>query len=66
MWGYNESALHYTPMPPTVPDPVVIYDLLHVLRFDTLIKADTSLYDLIYVYKTVRETVLFVDDMKIE
>jgi hypothetical protein len=54
------------------PDSVVTYDLLHVFRADTLIKADTALYDLIYVYripirfadKTVSDTVYFGNGRK--
>ncbi|MFQ5602578.1 MAG: hypothetical protein ACE5HS_04855 [bacterium] len=57
MWGYEPAALSYTPPPPPVPDSVVTYDLVHVFRADTLIKADTTLYDLIYLYKTVSDTV---------
>jgi hypothetical protein len=45
------AALNYTPPPPPVPDSVVTYDLLRVFRADTLMKADTKLYDLIYVYR---------------
>lgn len=64
MWGYNDSALVYTPPPPPVPDSVVTYDLVHVIRSDTLVQADTTLYDLIYVYKTVSDTVYFGNGVK--
>ncbi len=66
MWGYNPTALNYTPPPPPVPDSVVTYDLLRVFRADTLMKADTKLYDLIYVYKTVSDTVYFEGGVKVE
>ncbi|MFQ5709653.1 MAG: hypothetical protein ACE5HO_19525 [bacterium] len=65
MWGHNQAALHYTPPPPPVPDSVTTYDLVHIIRSDTLIKADTTLYDLIYVYKTVSDTVFFGDGAKV-
>ena len=58
MWGFNRDSLEYTAPPPPVPDSVVTYDLLHIVRSDTLIKADTTMYDLIYVYKTVRDTLI--------
>jgi hypothetical protein len=66
MWGYNPAALNYTPPPPPVPDSVVTYDLVRVFRADTLMKADTKLYDLIYVYKTVSDTVYFESGRKEE
>ncbi len=47
MWVYDQTALNYTQPPPPVPDSVVTYDLVHVIRTDTLIKTDTTLYDLI-------------------
>ncbi len=58
MWGYNKSNLNFTPPPPPHPDSVTTYDLVHVFRADTLIKADTTMYDLIYLYKSVRDTVI--------
>lgn len=65
MWGYNPTTLNYAP-PPPVPDSVVTYDLVRVFRADTLMKADTKLYDLIYVYKTVSDTVYFGNGVKVE
>ncbi len=58
MWGYNKGLLNYQPPPPEKPDSVTTYDLVHVFRSDTLIKADTTMYDLIYLYKTVTDTVI--------
>lgn len=64
MWGYNLSNLNYTPPPPPHPDSVTTYDLVHIFRADTLIKADTTMYDLIYLYKTVRDTVILGEEVK--
>jgi len=58
MWGFNKSLLNYQPPPPVVPDSVTTYDLVHITRSDTLIKADTTMYDLVYVYKTVSDTLI--------
>ncbi|RMF69064.1 MAG: hypothetical protein D6743_02525 [Calditrichaeota bacterium] len=66
MWGFKESALTYSPPPPPVPDSVVTYDLVHVIRSDTLLNTDSTLYDLIYVYKTVSDTLYFDDGVKVE
>jgi hypothetical protein len=66
MLGYNPTALCYTPPPPPVPDSVVTYDLVRVFRADTLVKTDTKLYDLIYIYKSVSDTVFFENGVKIE
>jgi len=57
MWGYNRGQLNYQPPPPEEPDSVTTYDLVHVFRSDTLIQADTTMYDLIYMYKSVTDTV---------
>jgi len=65
MWGFNKQNLAYTPPPPPVPDSVITYDLVHVVRNDTLIKADSTVYDKIYIYKTVTDTLIFGDDVQI-
>jgi len=57
MWGYNESMLQYTPPPPPVPDSVMTFDVVYIVKTDTLVIADTTFYDFMYVYKTVSDTV---------
>lgn len=57
MWGYDESMLQYTPPPPPVPDSVITYDVVYIVKTDTLVIADTTFYDFMYVYKTVSDTV---------
>lgn len=65
MWGFNRALLNYTPAPPPVPDSVVTYDIVHIIRSDTLIKADTTLFDLIYVYKTVSDTLILGEGVEV-
>jgi hypothetical protein len=57
MWGYNIDSLNYNAPPPAQPDSITTYDVVHVLTSDTLMTADTTLYDVIYVVKTVTDTV---------
>ena len=57
IWGYNPSKLRYASPPPAVPDTVTSFDVVHVLREDTLVVADTTLYDLLYILHTVSDTV---------
>lgn len=57
MWGYDESKIQFTPPPPPLPDSIVTFDLVHVLRSDTLFVADTTYFDFMYVFKTVSDTV---------
>jgi hypothetical protein len=57
MWGYSPSRLSYTPAPPPMPDTVTAYDVLSVTYQDTLVVADTTIYDLLYISRTVSDTV---------
>ena len=66
MWGYNIDSLDFNPPPPAVPDSITTYDLLHVFHSDTLIRADSTMFDLIYVYKTVVDTVYFGEGVRPE
>ncbi len=66
MWGFNKDDLNFAPPPPTEPDSVVTYDLVHITRSDTLVKTDTTRYDLIYVYKTQRDTVIVGEDFGVK
>lgn len=56
MWGYKADSLNWKakPKPPKVPDTT--YDILHVLRSDTLILSDTTYYDQFYIYRSVADT----------
>lgn len=57
MWGYNPTRLSYTAAPPPMPDTVTAYDVLSVTYQDTLVVADTTIYDLLYISRTVSDTV---------
>lgn len=57
IWGHNPVKLKYKPAPPVMPDTVTSYDVVHVLRQDTLIVADTTLYDVLLIQRTVSDTV---------
>jgi hypothetical protein len=57
MWGYNPTAVSYSPAPPAMPDTVTAYDVVSVTYQDTLVVADTTLYDLLYILRTVSDTV---------
>jgi hypothetical protein len=57
MWGYSPSRLSYAPAPPPMPDTVTAYDVLSVTYQDTFVVADTTIYDLLYISRTVSDTV---------
>ncbi len=62
MWGYNPTRLSYSPAPPPMPDTVTAYDVLSVTYQDTLVVADTTIYDLLYISRTVSDTVFIGAD----
>lgn len=57
MWGYAPSRLSYSAAPPAMPDTITAYDVLSVTYQDTLVVADTTIYDLLYISRTVSDTV---------
>ncbi len=57
MWDFENRALRYTPPPPAQPDTVNAYDMLYVVRNDSLIISDTTLFDVFFVSKKVEETI---------
>lgn len=57
MWDYNEDAFSFSPRPPGVADSVAVNDFLYVLYSDSTIVADTTLYDILYINKSVEETI---------
>ena len=61
MWDFEEPALRYTPPPPAQPDTVNAYDMLYLVRNDSLIISDTTLFDVFFVSKKVEEVIWMPD-----
>jgi hypothetical protein len=57
MWGYESEQLEYTPPPPPVPDSVPVYDLISSFREEKTVEADTTLYDIFFIYRSEVDTV---------
>ena len=55
-WGYNPDSLVYRPGGPIGYELSTAYDLMYIQRSDTTIISDTTLYDLIFIYKTMVDT----------
>ena len=67
MWGYSANRLSYAAAPPAMPDTVTSYDVLSVTYQDTLVVADTTIYDLLYISRTVSDTVFVgLDDLNLK
>jgi len=67
MWGYSANRLSYAAAPPAMPDTVTSYDVLSVTYQDTLVVADTTIYDLLYISRTVSDTVFVgLDEFEIK
>ena len=57
-WNYAPAALHSQDLRSAgLADTVHAYDLLQIVSQDTVELADSTLYDVIYVYKTLHDTV---------
>jgi hypothetical protein len=58
LWNFDESAFRYREAPlGAAADTIHSYDLLQMISRDTVYVTDTTLYDVIYVYKTYHDTV---------
>ncbi len=57
MWDFEEASLRYMPPPPAQPDTVNAYDMLYVVRNDSLIIADTTMFDVFFVSKKVEDVI---------
>lgn len=65
MWNYEREAFSYTPRPPATPDSIGVHDMMFVLYSDSTIVADTTYYDIMYINKTVEETIYLPDEDRV-
>ena len=56
MWNYNEDAFSFSPRPAR-SDSIAVNDFLYVLYSDSTVVADTTMYDVIFINKTIQETI---------
>ena len=57
MWGYNPDSLYWHEPPPVKTYPDTIFDIVQIIRSDTMYVADTTFYDQFYVLHTIADTV---------
>ncbi|RJP82333.1 MAG: hypothetical protein C4524_00860 [Candidatus Zixiibacteriota bacterium] len=58
LWNFNPDELKYRePININLSDTQQVYDLLQVVSRDTVFIVDSTLYDAIYIYKTIHDTV---------
>ena len=65
LWNYQENAFSFKPRPPAVPDSIGVYDMMYVLYSDSTIIADTTYYDLMYINKTVENTIYLPEEREV-
>ena len=56
MWNYNENAFSFTSRPARA-DSISVNDFLYVLYSDSTVVADTTMYDILYINRSVQETI---------
>lgn len=58
LWNFAPDSFRYKEMQGAgMSDTLRYYDLLQIVKQDTTFVADSTMYDVIYVYKTYRDTV---------
>ncbi|WP_340106288.1 Sec7 domain-containing protein [Rhodohalobacter sp. 8-1] len=62
MWDYQREAFSFSPRPPATPDSIGVYDMMYVLYSDSTIVADTTYYDLMYINRTVENTIYLPEE----
>jgi len=56
IWNYDRNAFAFHPRP-AAPDTVGVYDFMYMVAADTVIIADTVMYDLMFINKSVQEII---------
>ena len=62
MWDYEPQSMAFEDRPAGPPDTLVNYDLLYVIATDSLIEADTAYYDILYLQRTVQDSIFIPFD----
>lgn len=58
LWDFSENDLVYRPRKSGgIADTLEAYDILQVVKQDTVFLSDSTLFDAIYIYKTITDTV---------
>ena len=57
MWDFKPPQMQHVARPAGPPDTLTTFDLLYVLASDSLIEADTAYYDILYLQRTVQDSV---------
>lgn len=56
IWNYDQEAFDFNPRP-AAPDTVGVYDFMYMVAADTVMIADTVMYDLMYINRSVQEII---------
>lgn len=65
MWDYQREAFSFSPRPPATPDSIGVHDMMYVLYNDSTIVADTTYYDLMYINRTVENTIYLPEEEEV-
>lgn len=57
IWNYDRDAFAFHPRPPAAPDSVGVYDFLYLVASDTVMIADTVMYDIMFINRSVQEVI---------
>ena len=57
MWDFAPPQMQHVAKPAGPPDTLTTFDLLYVVATDSLIEADTAYYDILYLQRTVQDSV---------
>jgi hypothetical protein len=56
IWDYDQTAFNFNRRPRGENDTIPLFDLLYIHIMDSIVKADTVLYDILYLETRVEET----------